>query len=226
MSNNDDDPAKWPVYTMRYWCSGVEKQLRLEWHHTPESWSVGVVIQCIKDYIENPQDVMNNNTGETFKTLLPDYCIVLKDGHVTQTSATNRAPDSVFHISVRFGRFADRARPGPAWAYSVHIYLSQNTGKYVPKKVVWNNPTGDKTRQAAVHKNRTRWPAGATATTAPPAPNEQPLVSTPSIEGLVPASLPTTNPWGGSIIPQRPSNTPHGGDGPGQGPATGDGRSE
>ncbi|EGC44320.1 predicted protein [Histoplasma capsulatum var. duboisii H88] len=221
MSNNDDDPAKWP--------------LRLEWHHTPKSWSVGVVIQCIKDYIENPQDVMNNNAGETFKTLLPDYCIVLLliiliscvfvlfyEGR----SATVRAPDSVFHISVRFGKFADRARPGPAWAYSVHIYLSQNTGKYVSKEVVWNNPTGDKTRQAAVHKNRTRWPAGATATTAPPAPNEQPLVSTPSIEGLVPASLPTTNPWGGSIIPQRPSNTPHGGDGPGQGPATGDGRSE
>lgn len=62
---------------MRYRCSGVEKHLRIEWHHRPINESVETVVQCIRDYIKNPQDVMEFQKGETFKTLLPDYCIVL-----------------------------------------------------------------------------------------------------------------------------------------------------
>ncbi|QSS65338.1 hypothetical protein I7I51_06180 [Histoplasma capsulatum] len=190
---------------MRYRCSGVEKHLRIEWHHRPINESVETVVQCIRDYIKNPQDVMEFQKGETFKTLLPDYCIVLKGGHKTRTSKTARPPDTSYHISVRFGKLTNRAGPGPVWAHSVHIYLDENTKKYVPKQqVVWSNPTIDKDEHSAVYKNRTRWPAGATATTAPPAPGEQPLALAPSTL----APLPTTNPWGFPIIPSQPSNTP------------------
>ncbi|EGE82917.2 hypothetical protein BDDG_05861 [Blastomyces dermatitidis ATCC 18188] len=185
---------------------------RLEWNHKPEAHSVEEVVQCIRDYIKNPQDRMESNTGETFKTLLPDYCIV-------------QEPDTAYHISVRFGKIADRAGPGQVWAYSVHIYLNDNTKKYEPREVIWGNPTPDRPEQSAVYKNRIQWPTGATATTAPPAPGEQPLVSTTSTEGLAPASLPTTNPWGGSIIPSRSPNPPQWGEGPGQGPAAGGGGS-
>ncbi|EEQ85913.2 uncharacterized protein BDCG_09182 [Blastomyces dermatitidis ER-3] len=150
---------------------------------------------------------------------------VRKGGHKTQTSKTDREPDTAYHISVRFGKIADRAGPGQVWAYSVHIYLNDNTKKYEPREVIWGNPTPDRPEQSAVYKNRIQWPTGATATTAPPAPGEQPLVSTTSTEGLAPASLPTTNPWGGSIIPSRPPNPPQWGEGPGQGPAAGGGGS-
>ncbi|OJD21946.1 hypothetical protein ACJ73_06713 [Blastomyces percursus] len=222
---SNTDKADWPVYTMRYRCSGVEKQLRLEGYHKPEARSVEVVVQCIRDYINNPQDHMVSSSGENFKTLLPDYCIVQHGGHRTQTSKTDRDPDTAYHISVRFGKLAQRAGSGGGLGYSVHTYLNENTNKYEPRGVVWYNPTPDRPEQAAVYRHRTRWPTGATATTAPQAPGEQSFVSTPSSQGLTPAPLPTVNPWGASITPSRPPNAPQGGEGPGQGPAAEGGRS-
>ncbi|KGY15032.1 hypothetical protein PABG_12147 [Paracoccidioides brasiliensis Pb03] len=167
------EKKNWPVYVMSYRCLGVQRQLRLEWHHIPKTRSEEEeVVQCIR---ENPRDCMSSSTGETFKTLLPDYCIVQyewwsQDSNLENRQKTDRKPDTEYHISVRFGKLADRSRAGQLWAYSVHVYLNEKTKKYELRDVVCGNSTPDRTEQVEVYKNRTQWPTGATATTAPLAP--------------------------------------------------------
>ncbi|KAK2767809.1 hypothetical protein FQN54_003968 [Arachnomyces sp. PD_36] len=219
---------RWPVYMMKYRCAGVEKQLRIEWHAEPGNPKksegpgkrVEDAIQCIRDYIKDPKDVANNPDGTTFKGLLPDCCVVLKDGHKTLTSKTERPPDEDYHITVRFGKLADRTRPRGGWGHTVHIYLDEATKKYIPRAVSWEPPSVDKERILAVYRNRNKWPAGADATKAPPAPGVQGATSASTTEGLVLAPQPTIPAWGSGNPPPQP-NLQQSGRGRGQGPSGG-----
>ncbi|KAK2766859.1 hypothetical protein FQN54_006173 [Arachnomyces sp. PD_36] len=181
--------ANWPVYDMGYQVHGRQRKIRVEWRYKPKFLeTVTVVLQCLEDYMADPSDVTYYRSDETFRSLQPDCCIVIADGHKTGKSKSSRPPDEEFHITVRFGKRDSRQDRG-GMGYTVHIYLNESNNKYDPERETrWDGLRRDDYDEIRVYQDRNQWPEGTNENKGLPFP-------APATKNSTPAALPTTQAW-------------------------------
>ena len=86
------------------------------------------------------------------------------------TSTTERVPNHKCHLTVRFSTNVDRTK---GWGYTVHIRLDPNTKRWTGNLVSWGSGTPDKHNQKVSFEDRSSWPDGVDAKTAPWCPGEE-----------------------------------------------------
>ncbi len=91
--------------------------------------------------------------------------------HFSATT-TNRPSDPNPHVTLRFSTHKYRQPGARGYGWTIHIILDQ-AGNYARIPVEWaTSTTTDKPSVSRVYLNRSRWPNGAGADSAPLAPGE------------------------------------------------------